>query len=206
MTVDRSLSKFINSNYAQRHTVVPVAVAGQMLTVCMDDPTQRTVIEDLNRSTEKVVTVVTASHESIRRALIRMYDDRVETRTAETLEVLSEERSAPSESKYAIQSAQTKVDGLVRQLISIAISRRASDVHIETLSDRLQIRLRVDGVLEYLEPGELHESCNRSARSDLEAEDPRQARYRRTPAAPGRQLSRQVERKASCAASTCASR
>src|SRR6185436_14112434 len=98
MTVDRSLSKFVNSNYAQRHTVVPVAVAGQMLTVCMDDPTQRTVIEDLNRSTEKVVTVVTASHESIRRALIRMYDDRVETRTKETLEVLSEERSAPSES------------------------------------------------------------------------------------------------------------
>src|SRR4029077_15355020 len=120
--------------------------------------------EDLNRSTEKVVTVVTASHESIRRAVIRMYDDRVETRTGETLEGLSEEPSAPSESKYAIQSAQTKVDGLVRQLISIAISRRASDVHIETLSDRLQIRLRVDGVLEYLEPGDLHESCNRSAR------------------------------------------
>ena len=80
MTVDRSLNKFINSNYAQRHAVIPVAVAGQMLTVCMDDPTQRAVVEDLNRSTEKVVTVVTASHESIRRALIRMYEDRVETR------------------------------------------------------------------------------------------------------------------------------
>jgi len=164
MAVDRSLNKFINSNYAQRHAVIPVAVAGQLLTVCMDDPTQRAVVEDLNRSTEKAVTVVTASHESIRRALIRMYEDRVETRASDSLELLSEERSAPSESKYASQSAHAKVDGVVRQLISTAIGRRASDVHIESLSDRLQIRLRVDGVLEYLEPGDLNDSCNRSAR------------------------------------------
>ncbi len=78
MTVDRSLSRFINRNYARRHTVVPVAVAGQMLTICMDDPTQRGVVEELTRSTGKVITVVTASHESIGRALLRLYEERVE--------------------------------------------------------------------------------------------------------------------------------
>ena len=164
MTVDRSLSRFINRNYARRHTVVPVAVAGQMLTICMDDPTQRGVVEELTRSTGKVITVVTASHESIGRALLRLYEERVETRPTETLELLSEEQQAPSKSKYAIESALTQVDVLVRQLMSAAISRRVSDIHLEMLSDRLQIRFRVDGVLEYLEPGELHDSCSRSAR------------------------------------------
>ena len=164
MTVDRSLSRFINRNYARRHTVVPVAVAGQMLTICMDDPTQRGVVEELTRSTGKVITVVTASHESIGRALLRLYEERVETRPTETLELLSEEQHAPSKSKYAIESALTQVDVLVRQLMSAAISRRVSDIHLEMLSDRLQIRFRVDGVLEYLEPGELHDSCSRSAR------------------------------------------
>ena len=133
MTIDRSLSKIINRNYARRHSVVPLTVVGQMLTVCMDDPTQRAVVEDLNRSTGKVVTVVTASHESIRRALVRVYEDRVETRSSEPLEVLSEERSDSQTSKYAIQSAHMQADVLVRQLMSTAISRRASDVHIEML-------------------------------------------------------------------------
>jgi type IV pilus assembly protein PilB len=165
MTLDRTLTRFINRNYARRHTVVPVAVAGQMLTVCMDDPTQRGVVEELTRSTGKVVTVVTASHESIGRALIRLYDERrAEPRPAEMLELLSEEQNGPTRSKYTIESALTQVDVLVRQLMSAAISRRASDIHLEMLSDRLQIRFRVDGVLEYLEPGELHDSCNRSAR------------------------------------------
>jgi type IV pilus assembly protein PilB len=164
ITIDRSLSKTVNHNYARRHSVVPLTVVGQMLTVCMDDPTQRGVVEDLNRSTGKVVTVVTASHASIRRALVRVYEDRRETRSSEPLEVLFEEQSDSQTSKYAVQSAHTRADVLVRQLMSTAISRRASDVHIETLSDRLQIRFRIDGVLELLEAGDLQESASHSAR------------------------------------------
>jgi len=164
MSVDRGLCRIINATYARRHNILPVALAGQTLTVCMDDPTERALVEDLARATERTITVVTASHESIRRAFSRLYDDRPETPPGETLEILSEEQPAAPANHYAAQSAQTQVDVLVRQLMATAIARRASDVHIETLSDRVQVRLRVDGVLEYLEPGDLLESCNRSAR------------------------------------------
>jgi type IV pilus assembly protein PilB len=164
MTIDRSLGKIINRNYARRHSVVPLTVVGQMLTVCMDDPTQRAVVDDLSQSTGKAVTVVTASLESIRRALVRVYEDRVETRSSQPLEVLSEERSDSQPSKYASHSTHMQADVLVRQLMSTAISRRASDVHIETLADRLQIRFRIDGVLEFLESGDLMESASRSTR------------------------------------------
>jgi len=164
MSIDRNLCRVINPNYAKRHSILPVALSGQTLTICMDDPTQRALIDDLARLTEKAVTVVTASHDSIRRALIRLYEERPEPASGETLEILSEEQTAAPPSKYAIQSTHPQVDVLVRQLITTAISRRASDVHIEMLSDRLQIRLRVDGILEYLESGDLLESCNRSAR------------------------------------------
>jgi type II secretory ATPase GspE/PulE/Tfp pilus assembly ATPase PilB-like protein len=164
MAIDRGLARVINSSYARRHSVVPVAVAGGMLTVCMDDPTKRTLIDDLARATNKTITIVTASHESIRRALSRLYDDRSEAPADETLEILSEDQNAPKQSKYTVQSTSTQVDVLVRQLMTIAIRRRSSDVHIEMLADRVHIRLRVDGVLEYLEPGDLLDSCNRSAR------------------------------------------
>jgi type IV pilus assembly protein PilB len=164
MTLDRGLSKVINRTYARRHSLVPVAASGNTLTVCMDDPTQRAVVEDLTRSTGHVITVVTASHESIRRALTRIYEDRVKSQV-EALEIISEEESDPFESRYAGRTIHTEqVDVLVRKLMSAAVSLRASDVHIEMLSNRLQIRFRVDGVLEHLEPGDLQDSCNRSAR------------------------------------------
>jgi type IV pilus assembly protein PilB len=163
VSLDRALSKIVNANYARRHNIVPVAVAGQTLTVCMDDPTQQVVIEELGRATERIISVVTASHEAIKRALIRLYDRSEPAAPAEDLEVIAEE-SVQTPRKYGAQASNTQADVLVRQLMAAAISRRASDVHIETLADRVQIRLRIDGVLTYLEPGELLEACNRSAR------------------------------------------
>jgi type IV pilus assembly protein PilB len=165
VTLDRSLSKIVSANYARRHNIVPIAITGQLLTLCMDDPTQRGVVEELGRATERIITAVTASHEAIQRALIRLYDERADQATAgPDLEVIGEEHSQPGQGRYSPQTSHAQADVVVRQLMAAAINRGASDVHIEMLSDRVQIRLRVDGVLTYLEPGELLEACNRSAR------------------------------------------
>jgi len=165
VSLDRSLSKIVNANYARRHNIVPVAIAGQLLTLCMDDPTQRGVLEELGRATERIVTAVTASHEAIQRALIRLYDERADQPApGPALEIIAEEQAQAARPRYTSQASHDKADVIVRQLMAAAINRRASDVHIEMLSDRVQIRLRVDGVLTYLEPGELLESCNRGAR------------------------------------------
>jgi type II secretory ATPase GspE/PulE/Tfp pilus assembly ATPase PilB-like protein len=165
ISLDRGLSKIVNATYARRHNIVPVAISGQLLTLCMDDPTQRGIVEELSRATERVVSIVTASHEAIQRALIRLYDDRADQAAhGDALDVIAEEREPAAPNRYAAQASHAQADVLVRQLMAAAINRRASDVHIETLSDRVQIRLRVDGVLTYLEAGELLEACNRSAR------------------------------------------
>ena len=165
VSLDRRLSKVVNATYARRHNIVPVAISGPLLTLCMDDPTQRGVVEELNRATERIVSVVTASHEAIQRALIRLYDERADQGApGDTLDIIADEPEQPPRNRYSPHASQAQADVLVRQLMAAAISRRASDVHIETLSDRVQIRLRVDGVLTYLEPGDLLEACNRSAR------------------------------------------
>jgi type II secretory ATPase GspE/PulE/Tfp pilus assembly ATPase PilB-like protein len=53
---------------------------------------------------------------------------------------------------------------IVRQLMAIAIDMGASDIHLETLSDSMHIRLRVDGVLHELNVPSLQEACNQNAR------------------------------------------
>jgi type II secretory ATPase GspE/PulE/Tfp pilus assembly ATPase PilB-like protein len=166
MEIDRSLARVVNSNYARRHSLVPIAQVRQTLTICMDDPTNRAVIDDLKRSTGLSVTVVTASHDAIGRAQARLFDDTPRRVDADRVDLLVEEPAPkPVRSKYVDDHLQDKrADAVVRRLLSKTIAHGASDIHLEPLANRLQIRFRIDGVLEPLELGELQEACDASAR------------------------------------------
>jgi type IV pilus assembly protein PilB len=166
MTIDPALNRVINRSYARRHSLLPVASIGQSLTICMDDPTNHRAIEELRGSTGRVITVVTASHEAIERAFGRVYPERTET-PSQNVDLIAEdegEREA-SKSKYVEDYRQNKnADAVVRQLLSMAIELRSSDIHLETLANRLQVRFRIDGVLEEMALGELQTLCNQGAR------------------------------------------
>jgi type II secretory ATPase GspE/PulE/Tfp pilus assembly ATPase PilB-like protein len=166
MELDRALARVVNSNYARRHALVPVAQVKQTLTICMDDPTNRSVVEDLHRSTGLTVTVVTSSHDAIGRAQARLYDESAHTSQLDRVDLLVEEAAQkPVRSKYVDEYLQDKkADAIVRRLLSKTISHRASDIHLEPLANRLQVRFRIDGVLEPLDLGDLQEMCDHSAR------------------------------------------
>ena len=166
MEIDRALTRIINSNYAKRHALVPIAQVRQTLTVCMDDPTNRSVVEDLTRSTGLTVTVVTAAHDAIGRAQNRLYDTAAGASQADRVDLLVEEAAQkPTRSRYVDEYLQDKkADAIVRRLLSKTIAHRASDLHLEPLASRLQVRFRIDGVLEPLDLGDLQEACDNSAR------------------------------------------
>ena len=50
MRIDPALGRIINHAYARRHCLIPVSSIGQSLTVCMDDPTDQTVVAELKRT------------------------------------------------------------------------------------------------------------------------------------------------------------
>src|SRR5262249_37701371 len=68
------------------------------------------------------------------------------------------------EKEYAQESR--KADGIVRQLLNLAIVKQCSDLHLEPLArDRLSVRFRIDGVLQQLDLGPLQQACNENVRS-----------------------------------------
>jgi type II secretory ATPase GspE/PulE/Tfp pilus assembly ATPase PilB-like protein len=173
MTVDRGLTRVINLNYARRHRLVPVARVGHVLTISMDDPTKSAVVEELSQMTGFVVSVVTSSQDAIKRAFKRLYDQPVDPevldrQAIETIAVHDEpdgDSGAVPKSRYVEEYIQDKrADAAVRQLIAIAIERRSSDIHLETLSGRLHVRFRVDGVLQDLDLASLQQSADQGAR------------------------------------------
>jgi type IV pilus assembly protein PilB len=147
------LSRWVSKSYARTHGLVPVAKVENTLTVAMDDPTAKAVIEELKAVTGFVVTVVTSSGPKIQRALARVYDGEPAAQDAggSRFDVIADERATPS-ARY-IEQQSRRADSIVRHLLNLALEHRASDIHVETLTHGLHVRFRIDGVLQELSLG-----------------------------------------------------
>ena len=143
--IDRELAKTINRGYAKRHALVPIARSGNLLTVVMDDPTARPVVDDLSRMTHYTITVVTASSRSIKRAFRRLYEDAADQ--TEGVATVIDTPESTDESATIDEAASRRADELFRFLLARAIDVGCSDIHLETLPSGLHIRFRIDGVL-----------------------------------------------------------
>jgi type IV pilus assembly protein PilB len=177
--LDRSLHTLINPRFARRSLVVPVARAGNTLVVAMDDPTRTAVIHDLKASTGCEIEVITSTRASLQRALTQMYPGPVALDSVdqapmvagrepqpiageanvlalEEIENLSEDRSVFLD----VQRTAESTTAIVRQLLTLAVERGASDIHLEAVDRGIQTRFRVDGVLQELEIERVAELLN----------------------------------------------
>jgi hypothetical protein len=118
--LDRRLAGLVDRDYAWRHRLVPIAHTPDQLTVAMDDPGDRWVVEDLGRVTGCRIEVVTAPSAALRRAFARIYGDRsagpatrdLEVRHVETRRILAAVRVA---SEQVRQGFETDPPGAVRR-------------------------------------------------------------------------------------------
>ena len=165
MRIDPALGRIINHAYARRHSLVPVSSIGQSLTVCMDDPTEQSVVAELKRLTGYSISVVTATHESIKAAFARLYSEALQGASgggpieAGVMDLEFDEENADDPRVnygYEFKGA----DVIVQRLLGLAIEQRCSDIHVETLSNRIGIRFRIDGLLQPPQLGELEPACN----------------------------------------------
>jgi type IV pilus assembly protein PilB len=164
MRIDPALGRLINHAYARRHSLVPVSSIGQSLTVCMDDPTDQSVVGELKRLTGYSISVVTASHESIKAAFARLYSESLQGPSGGPIDggvmdlEFDDESADDPRVNYGYEFKGADV--IVQRLLALAIEQRTSDIHIETLSNRIGIRFRIDGLLQPPQLGELEPACN----------------------------------------------
>jgi type IV pilus assembly protein PilB len=160
--IDPSLRNLVNEKFAMKHRTVPLARVGNLLVVAMDDPTQTRVVDDLQRSTGLKIEVITSTTAHITRALERLYRVEVNPNLASgaTVDVIGEDADADIYGLSATRQAET-ADELVRKLLRVAIDRSASDIHLETINNRLQVRFRIDGMLQHFNLGTLGDDLSR---------------------------------------------
>jgi type IV pilus assembly protein PilB len=164
--IEPSLRKLINKSYAKNNRVLPIANLGNTITLAMEDPTNTEVVKELRSSTGMSINIVTSTSSKIRHAFAKLYGEELngEQETDNGHELISDEEVEEyGKSKYVDENQQNqRADDAVRKIINIAVKNRTSDIHIESLDNRVLVRFRIDGVLQELNLGALQDSINKN--------------------------------------------
>lgn len=149
---DAAVVKIIPADVAQKYQIVPVNRAGSTLIIAMTDPSNIFAIDDIKFMTGYNVEVVVASESAIKTAIDKYYDqsaslaDVMGDLDMEDLEVVdTADEVDVSSLERATEDAP--VVKLVNLILTDAIKRKASDIHIEPYERSFRVRYRIDGVL-----------------------------------------------------------
>jgi type IV pilus assembly protein PilB len=152
LDVDPAVIKIIPADVAQKYQIIPVNRAGSTLIVAMSDPSNIFAVDDIKFMTGYNVEVVVASEAAIKAAIDRFYDqsaslaDVMGEMDMEDFEVVGDEEEVDVSSlERATEDAP--VVKLVNLILTDAIKKKASDIHIEPYERTFRVRYRIDGVL-----------------------------------------------------------
>jgi type IV pilus assembly protein PilB len=155
--VDTEVIKFIPYDVAHKYQIFPISKNGAVLTVAMIDPSNVFAIDDVKFMTGYEVQPVVASETAIKEAIAHHYEQSSE----ELQNVVDSLAEFKDEGLDFIQEADDDIDlgelqnameeapvvKLVNLILSEAITRGASDIHLEPYEKSLRVRYRIDGVL-----------------------------------------------------------
>ncbi len=151
--VDPRIVKLIPAEVAVRHTVLPLKREGRTLTVAMSDPTNMTVVDDLKFITRYDIFPVIAGEYTLKTAIERYYEQTdaqlqnilKDIEGEEDLEVIEEREDEDAPTQVADDAPVVK---LINGILTDAVKRGASDIHVEPFEKEIRVRYRIDGALQ----------------------------------------------------------
>jgi type IV pilus assembly protein PilB len=152
--IDPEVIKLIPREVAEKYKVIPISKADNSLIVAMADPSNIIAIDDIKFMTSYNIEAVVATEDSIMAAIDKYYD----TQTSEDFDkVIGEFNEEELELIQDVEEINIKelekasedapVVKLVNLILSDAIKKGASDIHVEPYEKSFRVRYRIDGVL-----------------------------------------------------------
>ncbi len=151
--VDAKILKLIPSDIARRHIVLPLKREGRTLTVAMANPTDQVLLQELRFITRYDLFPVFAGEYTLRTLIDKYYDasDMALQTILKDMEGLAEDVEVVAEQDEEAAS-QAQIDDapvvkLINGLLTDAVQRGASDIHVESFEHEMRVRYRIDGAL-----------------------------------------------------------
>jgi type IV pilus assembly protein PilB len=160
--VDSNVIKLIPMETATKYQILPLSRVGSSLTVAMVDPTNVFAMDDIKFMTGFNIEPVVASESAISEAIKKHYGsiEDVERKKeiedivsfidegqAESVELEAEDESTLNLAALEKAAEEAPVIKLVNYILTDAVKRGASDIHMEPYEKEYRVRYRVDGML-----------------------------------------------------------
>jgi type IV pilus assembly protein PilB len=155
--VDARILRLVPGELAHKHMVLPLRRVGRTLTVAMANPADAGAIDNLKFITRHDIEPVIVGEYTLRKHLDKYYQVREDDTLNQLLETIEGsdgdvELLEDRDEDVSIAALQAQIDDapvvkLINGLLTDAVLRGASDIHIEPYEKELRIRYRIDGAL-----------------------------------------------------------
>ncbi|OIO37949.1 MAG: hypothetical protein AUJ72_03530 [Candidatus Omnitrophica bacterium CG1_02_46_14] len=152
------IAKIITEKQARKFHMIPLSKNGETLTIAMSDPFNILAIDDDNALKKNQLECVIADEKDVDAALDRLYKTSVKDplaalKTAAALAGAGSKREDDLDAAYYVGDvAAAPIIKLFDGILSEALKRRASDIHIEPFENTVRVRYRIDGNLQEVTP------------------------------------------------------
>ena len=156
--IDPAVVKLIPYETAKRYQILPLSRVGASLTIAMVDPTNVFAMDDIKFMTGFNIEPVVASESSILEGIDKAYGTGKKEDLEQVMMSMSETDSADVELQLEQEEMgladleraadEAPIVKLVNAVLSEAVNRGASDIHMEPYEREFRVRFRIDGVLQ----------------------------------------------------------
>ena len=167
LIIDPAVGRLISEGLSRQFKMVGISLADGILTVALSDPLNVFATDALKRNINYNIDIVLAKEHDISKSIDFVWTAKDLSKAASYQNVVPTDNknftglaarqagaadfsSSPSASaavKEVLQSEDVNIIKLVNDIIFSASKSRASDIHIEPLSDEMIVRERIDGEL-----------------------------------------------------------
>jgi type IV pilus assembly protein PilB len=157
--IDSSVVKLIPEETAKRYQILPLSRVGASLTIAMVDPTNVFAMDDIKFMTGFNIEPVVASESAIMDAIDKAYSHpQAEANVDELLASMGDEPDVELQaeqdqmdlSELEKSADEAPIVKLVNIILTDAVKRGASDIHVEPYEKEYRVRFRIDGVLQHI--------------------------------------------------------
>jgi len=154
--IDPAVVKLIPHETARRYQILPLSRVGASLTIAMVDPTNVFAMDDIKFMTGFNIEPVVASETAIMEGVEKAYNSQSEENLEDVMASLdmgeADVELQEEEGDIALADLEKAADEapivkLVNLILTEAVKKGASDIHMEPYEKEYRVRFRIDGML-----------------------------------------------------------
>ena len=157
LEADQDAVRLIPEDFARTNSVLAVKKSDKAVTIAMEDPEDIATIDSVKRLTGLDTDIVVVGSELLNKAMDQLYGEITKAGQVEEaiqgITVISGDEDSSEEVDLSPENASEEdapIVKLVNLILQEAIKERATDIHVEPQEKKVNVRIRIDGVLQII--------------------------------------------------------